>query len=108
MDRDGDPSSHQAAGAEADPERLDRRDGEPAFDQVRVIAVEVPDRPGGLAHILDIMKNQGINVEYMYAFIERSSDNAIIIFRFDELDKAIQTLTGGGVRVLKGEELYAL
>jgi hypothetical protein len=44
----------------------------------------------------------------MYAFVQRSGDNAIIIFRFDELDKAIQALTGGGVRVLMGEELYAL
>ena len=73
-----------------------------------VIAVAVPDRPGGLAEILEVLDRAGINVEYMYAFVQRSGDNAIIIFRFDELDKAIQALTGGGVRVLKGEELYAL
>ena len=44
----------------------------------------------------------------MYAFVQRSGDNAIIIFRFDALDKAIQALTGRGVRVLRGEELSAL
>src|SRR5512137_485726 len=62
----------------------------------QVVAVEVSDRPGGLAHILDILQKENINVEYMYAFVERSSDNAVIIFRFDDIDKAIKILTGKG------------
>ncbi|HEY5997507.1 MAG TPA: ACT domain-containing protein [Candidatus Deferrimicrobiaceae bacterium] len=73
-----------------------------------VVALEVPDNPGGLSGILKLLDGAGINVEYMYAFVQRSGDNAIIIFRFDELDKAIETLTKAGVRVLKGEEVYAL
>jgi hypothetical protein len=73
-----------------------------------VVALEVPDNPGGLAGILRLLDGAGINVEYMYAFVQRSGDNAIIIFRFDEIDKAIETLTKAGVRVLKGEEVYAL
>jgi hypothetical protein len=76
--------------------------------KTEVIAVEVHDRPGGLADILNIMKNNGINVEYMYAFVQKSGGNAIIIFRFDELEKAIETLQKGGIRILKGEEVYAL
>jgi hypothetical protein len=76
--------------------------------KTEVIAVEVLDRPGGLADILSIMKNNGINVEYMYAFVQKSGGNAIIIFRFDELEKAIDTLQKGGIRILKGEEVYAL
>ena len=76
--------------------------------KTEVLAVEVSDRPGGLAHILDIMKDSGINVEYMYAFVQKSGGNAIIIFRFDELEKAIETLQNGGIRILKGEEVYAL
>lgn len=79
-----------------------------AVSKTEVIGVEVPDRPGGLAEILGVLQAGGVNVEYMYAFVQHSGDNAIIIFRFDELDKAIQTLTGGGVHVLKGEELSAL
>jgi len=74
----------------------------------QVVAVEVADRPGGLAHILDILENENINVEYMYAFVERSSDNAVIIFRFDEIDKAIKTLTSKGVTVLEGKKVYCL
>jgi hypothetical protein len=76
--------------------------------KTEVLALEVPDRPGGLAEILRTLGKAGINVEYMYAFVQRSLDNAIVIFRFDELDKAIEVLTGAGVRILRGEELYAL
>jgi hypothetical protein len=47
-------------------------------------------------------------VEYMYAFVQRSGENAIIIFRFDELDKATRVLLDAGVRVLRAEEVYAL
>ena len=76
--------------------------------RTEVLALEVPDRPGGLNQILRVLAAAGINVEYMYAFVQRSLQNAIVIFRFDELDKAIQVLTGAGVRILRGEELYAL
>lgn len=76
--------------------------------KTEVIAVEVPDRPGGLAHILSVMTEEGVNVEYMYAFVQRSGGNAIIIFRFDELEKAIHVLQKAGVVILKGEDVYAL
>lgn len=76
--------------------------------KTEVIAVEVPDRPGGLAGILNALQGEGINVEYMYAFVQKSGENAIIIFRFDELEKAIAALQKAGVRILKGEEVYAL
>ena len=76
--------------------------------KTEVIAVEVSDRPGGLAEILDIMRDGNINVEYMYAFVQKSGGNAIIIFRFDELEKAIDALQRSGIRILKGEEVYAL
>lgn len=76
--------------------------------KTEVIAVEVPDKPGGLAGILEILKNEDINVEYMYAFVERSSDNAVIIFRFDEIDKAIKALTKNNITVLPGEKVYSL
>lgn len=76
--------------------------------KTQVVALEVPDRPGGLAGILRTMGVAGISVEYMYAFVQPSGKNAIVIFRFDELDKATEVLTAAGVRVLRGEELYAL
>jgi len=73
-----------------------------------VVAVEIPDRPRGLADILDVLGAAGINVEYMYAFVERRTDNAVVIFRFDEAEKAIATLQKAGVSILPGEKVYAL
>lgn len=72
-----------------------------------VVAVEVPDRPGGLHSILEVLSQNGINVEYLYAFVEKSGENAVIIFRFDTPDKAIDVLLKNGFTVLPGEKLYA-
>jgi hypothetical protein len=71
-----------------------------------VVAVEVPDTPGGLSKILDLLEGQKVNVEYMYAFIERHSENAVIIFRFDENDKAITVLQKAGITILSSQEIY--
>ncbi|MGB9588764.1 MAG: ACT domain-containing protein [Armatimonadota bacterium] len=73
-----------------------------------VIAVEVPDRPGGLASILDVFAERGINIEYMYAFVEKSSENAVVIFRIENVDEAVKALQSRGVRILSAEEVYAL
>ena len=76
--------------------------------KTEVVAVEVPDRPGGLSQILQSLDRESINVEYMYAFVERCGENAVIIFRFDETEKAIATLSKNGFTVLEGERLYAM
>jgi hypothetical protein len=44
----------------------------------------------------------------MYAFTQKSGETGLIIFRFDELDAAIETLSKAGVRILSGEEVYAI
>jgi len=76
--------------------------------KTEVVAVEVPDRPGGLSAILQTLDANQINVEYMYAFVERCGGNAVIIFRFDETDKAIETLKCSTFTILEGERLYSL
>lgn len=76
--------------------------------KTEVVAVEVPDRPGGLAAILHTLDAEKINVEYMYAFVERCEDNAVMIFRFDETDKAIGVLKSQKFNVLEGDRLYSL
>ncbi|MCD6320315.1 MAG: ACT domain-containing protein [Candidatus Desulfofervidaceae bacterium] len=76
--------------------------------KTEVIAVEVPDRSGGLAEIMQILAKENINVEYMYAFVQQSGENAVILFRINELDKAIEVLTQNGVTVLPGEKVYSL
>ena len=73
-----------------------------------VVAIEVPDKPGGLASILELLYQASINVEYMYAFLERHKDNAVIIFRFDNIDHAIRVLEDKGINVLPAQMIYQL
>jgi len=84
------------------------RDNGFTVEKTKVVAIEVPDRPGGLTSILNSIKDEGINVEYMYAFVEKSGENAIVIFRFDEIEKSIDILRKAGVKIMEGEELSAL
>ena len=72
-----------------------------------VLAVEVPDRPGGLAGILEIFENSGINVEYMYAFTFGRQNKAVLIFRFDKPDEAIGRLKAAGVNVVGSVDVYS-
>jgi len=76
--------------------------------KTEVVAVEVPDRPGGLHSILEALSKSDVNVEYMYAYVERSGENAIIIFRFDPIDTGIKALLQNGITVLPGEKVYGL
>jgi hypothetical protein len=71
-----------------------------------VVAVEVADRPGGLAGILELLDDSGVNIEYMYAFTFGRCGRAVLIFRFDKPDDAIRRLQGAGVNVVDSVEVY--
>lgn len=73
-----------------------------------VVAVEVDDGPGGLHHILELFSSSQINVEYMYAFVQQSGKNAVLIFRFDRTDQAIEILQKNSIRIIPGKDLYNL
>ena len=70
-----------------------------------VLAVEVADRPGGLAEVLGALDGADINIEYMYAFPYVRGDKAILIFRFADLDAAITRLQTAGISILASAEL---
>ena len=70
-----------------------------------VVAVEVPDRPGGLAQILAALENTSINIEFVYAFPFGRGENAVLIFRFDNPDAAIKQLQAAGVSMIMRKEL---
>ncbi|NTV41954.1 MAG: ACT domain-containing protein [Syntrophobacteraceae bacterium] len=76
--------------------------------KTEVVAVEVDDRPGGLHRILDVLFRANVNVEYMYAFVQQSGSNAVIIFRFDNPDEALNILKQNSVTVIGGDKLYAM
>lgn len=71
-----------------------------------VIAIEIPDRPGGLKEIVDVIDEGGLNIEYMYAFTFGRKDKAILIFRFEDVDKAIDVLQTKNVNVIGSVDLY--
>lgn len=73
-----------------------------------VIAVEVPDKPGGLWHIMEALGAADVSVEYLYAFTEKFRDNAMVIFRVEDIDKAVETLAANGVQVVPSADVYAL
>jgi hypothetical protein len=70
-----------------------------------VVAVEVPDRPGGLADLLEVFDRAAINLEYMYAFTVKQGELSLLVFRFTDPDAAVRALREAGVRVVDEAEL---
>ncbi len=73
--------------------------------ETEVVAVEVIDRPGGLAEVLEVLEKARINVEYVYAFTLKKGNRGVLVFRFTDTDAAIATLRAGSIHVLDAEEL---
>ena len=84
------------------------KDADYIFSITPVIAVAIPDEPGSLSRIVDILGAGGINVEYTYAFITRNKDLAYMIFRVENNEKAIDVLTKNGVKLVAEDELSDL
>ena len=73
-----------------------------------VLAVEVPDKPGALDCILQVVRDAGLNVEYMYAFTKKSGESGMLLFRFDDQDAAVAVFEKAGCRLLSDDEVHAL
>jgi hypothetical protein len=73
-----------------------------------VVAIEVPDSPGGLADVLDVLGAEGLNVEYAYCFIDPSGSAAVDIVRVSESARATRALRAAGIVVREPETLYSL
>ena len=72
-----------------------------------VLAVEIPDQPGAMASIMDIVSVPGVSVEYAYAFAShKANDSAYMIFRVSGYDKAKEVLEAAGIHLLTKEELF--
>ncbi len=76
--------------------------------KTNVIAVEVEDKTGGLAKVLKSLTGANINVEYMYAFVNKTGENAVLIFRFEKMEYAIDVLQKDGFTILSREQICAL
>jgi hypothetical protein len=73
--------------------------------KTEVVAVEVEDKPGGLHSLLEMLGKSGLNVEYMYAYVRNSGQNAVMIFRLDDGPAAIKMLQEKKVTILDSEQL---
>lgn len=70
-----------------------------------VIAVGIADRPGGLAEAMTVLRDGGVSVEYMYAFISRQKDTAYVILRVDDTAKAVKLIEKAGFPILQESEI---
>ena len=94
----------------SDPAKAMRVMTENAFtvSETEVIAVEVPDVTGGLSGVLGPLYDSNVNIEYLYCFVEKSGESAIVVFRVEQLDEAIRALQGGGYTVMREEDVYRI
>ncbi len=75
-----------------------------------VLALRIPDRPGGLGEVLGELQAKGINVEYMYAFFITIAGDAVVLFKVDDqvLDTTLDVLEKAGIQVIPSERVYEL
>lgn len=73
-----------------------------------VIAVRMPDKPGGLGEILGILDDNDINLEYLYAFVEEKENQAIVLLHPENIAAGIKALQNGGAEVISADEIYGL
>jgi hypothetical protein len=73
-----------------------------------VVAIEIDDKPGGLAGILSILNENEINVEYMYAFLAKIPEKAILIFRFENPAEVLKKLKKYNVKTISSADLYKM
>jgi hypothetical protein len=73
-----------------------------------IVAVEVSDNPGGLAEVLKVLSENNLNIEYMYGFVEKASEKALMVFKFEDIDKSLDVLCKNKISVLSIETLNSL
>jgi len=84
------------------------KDGGFVANITEVVAVEVSDKPGGLAVILKALSDEDIDVEYMYGFVEKETNKALMVFRFENIDEAVEVLNNNEIKIATKEEIEGL
>lgn len=70
-----------------------------------VALVAVPDAPGGLSNILEMMAQEGIDIEYMYSLIDRGDNDAYMVFRVSNEAHLLEMLRAKGLQTVSAEKL---
>ena len=71
-----------------------------------MVAIEVADKPGGLADILVTVEKARVNLEYMYGFTLKTEGKGVLAFRFDDPDRAIAALQKKGINPVSSADLF--
>lgn len=74
----------------------------------KVLAVSINDEPGGLNKILRVLDDNNINLEYLYAFVEQKTYNAIVILKLENMDEGLKVLKEGNADIISSEEIYSI
>ena len=72
-----------------------------------LVALEVSDAPGGLAGVLEVVEKARVNLEYMYGFTQRKAGRGLLLFRFDDPDKAIDALQRKDINPIRNVQIFA-
>ena len=73
-----------------------------------IIGVEMNDTPGGLTSVLKTIRDNNIDLEYLYAFTHDKADKAILLLHADDIDKLIEVLQNSNITIVPSEEVYNL
>ena len=74
----------------------------------KVIGIEIPDTPGGLSKVLRVIADNGINVEYLYAFITVAGENAYVVLRVEDNENAARIMEKNGIKLISQHDIEAL
>lgn len=74
-------------------------------NETDVIAIEIPDKPNGLSAVLNILDKKEINLEYLYAFVAKKTNQAIVVFRVQNIDESIELLSKENLKLLSQKDI---
>ena len=75
---------------------------------IDVVGVKIGDEPGQLTGALSVLDKEGINVEYLYAFMARTEKHAYVVLRVEENDKAESALIKAGYKMISDADINKL
>ena len=71
-----------------------------------VFVAQVPDEPGGLSNVLGLLDEADVSIEYLYSFVFAQNENALILFRVEDIEGAVAKLKQNGVKLLTSNDIY--
>jgi len=81
------------------------REAECIVSVTKVVAASFSDEPGSLGKILRIISDNGISIEYLYAFNTRKAGSSYAVFRFDDNERAEKLLAENGIIIKSAGEI---